>query len=236
MRILNQNNRKTLTIEQWSDADKPREKLLAIGKKSLSSTELLAILIRTGSTRKNALELARELLASTGNDLGKIGKMSPENMMNIEGIGPAKAVTITAALELGRRVGTADRTKMPKVEDSAGAYSILKPLIAELEHEEFYLLYLNNSHRVICTQQLSKGGITSTIVDIRLILKKALELGAIALIIAHNHPSGNLKPSAADKALTKKLVDAAKLMDLKVLDHLILTYNDYFSFADAELI
>ena len=156
--------------------------------------------------------------------------------MKVPGIGPAKAITISAALELGRRRSLAKMGSIPRIGDSVSAFEILKPLLCDLEHEEFYILYLNNSNQVISTQQLSKGGITSTVVDIRLILRKALEVGAVALIIAHNHPSGNLKPSTADKSLTKKLVAAANLMDLKVLDHLILTYNDYFSFADAELI
>lgn len=233
---MNTKNKNSLSIPNWLDHDKPREKLGQRGKLALTDTELLAIILRTGSAGMNALHIARELLLLADEDLNKLGSMPLEKMTTIKGIGPAKAITITAALELGQRRNEIKTASATRISDSSSAYQLLKFHLSGLQHEEFWIVYLNNAHVVLSTEQLSKGGITGTLVDIRLILKRALELGAVALILAHNHPSGNKKPSPADKKLTRKLTEATRLMDFKVLDHLILTYNDYFSFADAQLL
>jgi len=196
----------------------------------------VAILISTGSKDESAVSLCKRILASVNNNLSELGKLSVSQLMGFKGIGEAKAITIAAALELGRRRRGEEALQKKKITSSLAVFELLQPILGELPHEEFWIIYLNNSNKVIQKYQLSKGGITGTLVDVRLALKNALEVGAVGLILAHNHPSGTLLPSAEDKQLTKKLKTAAESLDIKVLDHLIITEKAYFSFADENLL
>ena len=226
----------SFSIKHWSQDDQPREKLRDKGKAALSDAELLAILIGSGNRDESAVELCKKILATTDNNLHTLGKLSIEQLMQFKGIGEAKAITIIAAMELGRRRRAEDVKDNSKITSSLSVYNLMQPILGELEHEEFWIIYLNNSNKVIKKQQLSKGGITGTLVDIRLVLKHALECGAVGLILCHNHPSGTLKPSEADKTITQKLKNAAASLDIKVLDHLIITEKAYFSFADENFL
>lgn len=226
----------SFSIKSWSLDDRPREKLLSKGKNGLSDAELVAILIGSGSRNESAVGLSQRILASVDNNLNALGKLSIENLLKFKGIGEAKAVTIVAALELGRRRRVEDVAEIKKINGSNSVFEILQPILGELPHEEFWILYLNNANKVLTMHQLSKGGMTGTLVDVRLVLKKALETGAVSIILAHNHPSGALKPSQADKDITSKLKNASVSLDIKVLDHLIITENAYFSFADEGLL
>ncbi len=225
----------SFSIKNWSQDDQPREKLRDKGKAILSDAELVAILIGSGSREESAVDLCKRILASVDNNLNALGKLSIKQLMEFKGIGEAKAISITAALEIGRRRRLEEGLKLEKITSSRSVYDIMQPILGELPHEEFWILYLNNSNKVIQKNQLSKGGITGTLVDVRLVLKNALETGATALILCHNHPSGTLKPSQADKDITQKLKTAAQSLDIKVLDHLIVTEKAYFSFADENL-
>ena len=226
----------SFSIKNWSQDDQPREKLLYKGKAALSDAELVAILIGSGNREESAVALCKRILASVDNNLSALGKLTINQLMAFKGIGEAKAITIVAALELGRRRRGEDALEKKKITSSATVFELMQPIIGELEHEEFWIIYLNNSNSIIHKNQLSKGGITGTFVDVRLVLKNALEVGATGLILAHNHPSGTLKPSEADKQITQKLKTAAQSLDIKVLDHLIVTENAYFSFADEALL
>lgn len=219
-------------ITNWSEDDKPREKLMLKGKSVLSDAELIAILIGSGSRNESAVDLSKKILASVDNNLNALGKVSISQLMNFKGIGEAKAISIIAALELGRRRRAEEVVELKKVTSSKVIFEIMQPIIGELPHEEFWIIYLNNSNKVISKSQLSKGGITGTLVDIRIVFKTALEMGATALILIHNHPSGTLIPSDADKQITRKLKLAGDSLEIKVLDHLIVTETSYFSFAD----
>lgn len=230
------NEKKSFSIKNWASGDQPREKLISKGKLALSDAELIAILIGTGNTKESAVELSKRILSSTGNNLNHLGKLSLQQLTNFKGIGEAKAVSIIAAMELGRRRRTEEAVEKVKITSSNSVFELLQPLIGELDHEEFWILYLNNSNKIIEKFQISKGGITGTLVDVRITLRKALEVGAVSIILAHNHPSGNLNPSEADKQLTKKLKSASESLDIKVLDHLIVTEKSYFSFADEGLL
>jgi len=223
-------------IKNWNEDDRPREKLLVKGRLVLTDAELLAILIGSGSRDESAVGLSQRILASVTNNLSELGKMSIKDLMKFKGIGEAKAITIIAGLELGRRRKSGIALRREKITSSLSVFEILQPVIGDLPHEEFWIVYLNNSNKILKSAQLSKGGITGTLVDIRLAFKNALQLGAVAIILAHNHPSGNLKPSQADIVLTKKLISAGESLDIKVLDHLIITEKSYFSFADENLI
>ena len=231
-----QEKRLSFSIKNWSQDDQPREKLLYKGKATLSDAELVAILIGTGNREESAVALCKRILASVNNNLSELGKLSIKKLMEFKGIGEAKAITIAAALELGRRRRAEESLEKRKITSSKSVFELMQPIIGELQHEEFWIIYLNNSNKVIQKKQLSKGGITGTLVDVRLVFKKALEVAATGLILAHNHPSGTLKPSEADKKLTNKLKTAADSLDIKVLDHLIITENAYFSFADETLL
>lgn len=226
----------SFSIKNWADDDKPREKLVQKGSFALSDAELIAILIGSGSRNESAVELSKRILASVDHNLNELGKLSVNQLMRFKGIGEAKAVSIAAALEVGRRRRMDDTQKITKITSSKDAFELLYPLIGELPHEEFWIVYLNNSNKVIHKSQLSKGGITGTLVDVRLVLKQALELGAVGIILAHNHPSGTLKPSVADKQITEKLKKASEALDIKVLDHLIVTHHQYVSFADKGIL
>lgn len=218
-------------ITTWSEDDRPREKLLLKGKESLSNAELVAILIGSGSRNESAVDLSKRILLNAGN-LNVLGKMSIAQLTQFKGIGEAKAISIVSALELGRRQRSEDALKFKKITSSKGIFEIMQPIIGELPHEEFWVLFLNNSNKVISKSQLSKGGITGTVVDARLVFKLALENGATGLILCHNHPSGNLNPSDADMQITKKMKTAGEILDVKVLDHLIITETKYYSFVD----
>jgi DNA repair protein RadC len=202
------------------------------GKSVLSDAELIAILIGSGSRSESAVDLSKRILASVDNNLHALGKLSLSQLMNFKGVGEAKAISIIAALELGRRRRTQDAVELKKVTSSKIIFEIMQPIIGELPHEEFWIIYLNNSNKVISKSQLSKGGITGTLVDIRIVFKTALEMGATGLILCHNHPSGTLIPSDADKQITAKLKLAGDSLEIKVLDHLIVTEKSYFSFVD----
>jgi DNA repair protein RadC len=226
----------SFSIKNWAQDDQPREKLRDKGKAALSDAELVAILISSGSREESAVDLCKRILASVDNNINALGKLSIQQLMTFKGIGEAKAISITAALELGRRRRLEDALKQEKIDSSRSVFDIMQPVLGELPHEEFWILYLNNSNKVIQKNQLSKGGITGTLVDVRLVLKKALEVSATAIVLVHNHPSGTLKPSEADKTITEKLKTAAQSLDIKVLDHLIVTEKAYFSFADEGLL
>ncbi|WP_299387126.1 DNA repair protein RadC [uncultured Lacinutrix sp.] len=226
----------SFSIKNWSQDDQPREKLRDKGKATLSDAELVAILIGSGNREESAVGLCKRILASADNNLSELGKLSIKQLMEFKGIGEAKAISIVAALELGRRRRGGEALERKKITSSKSVFELMQPLIGELPHEEFWIVYLNNSNKVIQKNQLSKGGITGTLVDVRLALKIALEVGAIGIILAHNHPSGTLKPSQADKDLTLKLKTAGQSLDIKVLDHLIITESAYFSFADEGIL
>lgn len=226
----------SFSIKHWAEDDRPREKLLQKGKLSLSDAELIAILISSGSREQSAVELSKKILSAHKNNLGELGKCSVEELCRFKGIGEAKAISIIAALELGRRRRMQEALELKKITSSASVFELMQPIIGELVHEEFWVVYLNNSNKVLQQMQLSKGGITGTLVDVRIALKKALELSATAIILAHNHPSGTLVASEADRHLTKKLKTAAESLDIKVLDHLIVTEKSYLSFADEGML
>ena len=223
------------TIKNWAIDDRPREKLLQKGKLSLTDAELIAILIGSGNRNESAVELSKKILSKNQNNLNILGKQSVSQLMKFKGIGEAKAISIIAAMELGRRRRSEEALENVKITSSNSVFEVLQPILGDLAHEEFWILYLNNANKIIEQYQISKGGITGTLVDVRVTLRKALELGAVSLILAHNHPSGNLNPSEADKQLTLKLKTAAESMDIKILDHLIVTEKSYFSFADEGL-
>lgn len=220
-------------ISDWSEEDRPREKLMLKGKEALSNAELIAILIGSGSRKESAVDLSRRILASVDHNLNSLTKLTISQLMNFKGIGEAKAITIISALELGRRQRSEDALQFEdKITSSKVVFEIMQPIIGQLSHEEFWVLFLNNSNKVISKSQLSKGGITGTIVDARMVFKLALESGSTSLILCHNHPSGSLIPSTADKEITKKLKRAGESLDVKVLDHLIITETKYYSFVD----
>jgi DNA repair protein RadC len=223
-------------IKNWSEDDKPREKMLRKGLASLSDAELVAILIGSGNTEESAVTLSKRILASVNHELGELGRLTIPQLLKFKGIGKAKAVTIAAALELGRRRRSEAAGKISRISSSREVFELMQPLIGEPPHEEFWIVYLNNANSVLQTVRLSIGGITGTLVDVRLVMKQALERGAVALILAHNHPSGTLKPSEADRQLTLRLKKAASALDIKILDHLIITTRDYFSFADQNIL
>lgn len=226
----------SFSIKKWAEGDRPREKLLLKGKISLSDAELIAILIGSGNRQESAVQLAKRLLSHSDNKLNEIGRQTVNQLTQFKGIGEAKAVSIVAALELGRRRRGEQALKRAKLKSSDDVYELLQPVIGDLNHEEFWIVYLNNSNKVLHKSQLSKGGITGTLVDVRLVYKRALEMGATALILSHNHPSGKLEPSVADRQLTRKLKRAGESLDIKILDHLIVTQTNYYSFANEGIL
>ncbi len=221
-----------LTIKEWNKDDRPREKLLNKGKEALSDAELLAILIGSGTRKYTAVDIAKLILESTGNNLNELGKRSVKDLTKEKGIGEARAITITAALELGRRRQAAQPIERPQITSSADAYNILSPILADLPHEEFWVLYLNRANRVVAKDRISSGGIAGTVVDIRMVFKRALEELATSIILAHNHPSGNRTPSQADLELTKNIKSAGGFLEIAVLDHIIVSGTTFYSFMD----
>ena len=222
----------SMKITDWAVEDRPREKLVNKGTASLSDAELLGILISSGTKNKSAVDLGRELLAMANNNLNHLGKLSVAELRKIRGIGQARAVTIAAALELGRRRKLSDTEELFQIRSSKDVADIFQPIMSDLLHEEFWILFLNRSNRVINRMKLSQGGISGTVTDVRIVMKKAVECLASGIIVCHNHPSGNLNPSESDTKITKKIRDAGELMDIQLLDHLIITEKDYYSFAD----
>jgi len=229
-------NTNRLNIKSWAEEDRPREKFLSKGKMTLSDAELIAILIGSGSRSESAVQLAQRILASTKHNLHQLGKLSVGDLMKFKGIGEAKAISIAAALELGRRRKESKSIQRRKIQSSQTAYEEIMDVLSDLPHEEFWVMYMNRANEVIERKNISKGGVSGTVADIKIILKQALELLSSSMIVCHNHPSGNLKPSQQDIALTKKIAEAAKNIDMKLLDHIIVGNNAYFSFADEGLI
>ncbi len=226
-----------LSIKEWALEDRPREKLLAKGLTSLSDAELIAILIGSGSSKESAVDLSKKILKDHQNNLNSLGKSTVEELVKrYHGVGEAKAVTIVAAMELGRRRSLQESLQMPVIKGSDDVFRLMNPILGDLPHEEFWVLMLNRANKVLLRYNVSKGGLTGTVIDVRLIIKKALECYAASIILSHNHPSGNVQPSEADRQITKKIAEAGKLMDIPVLDHVIVTENGYFSFADAGIL
>jgi len=221
-----------LTIKSWAQDDRPREKLLAKGKTSLSDAELIAILIGSGNRQESAVALSKRILQSVSGNINELAKLSVEKLIKFKGIGDAKAIAIITALEIGKRRQLEIALEKPQITSSKDVFNLMQPVIGDLEHEEFWVLFLNNSNKVLAKSQISKGGLTATIVDVRLLFKRALELASVGIIVCHNHPSGKLQPSTADKQLTQKIKEAGCTLDIKLLDHLIITEKVYFSFAD----
>ncbi len=223
------------SIKNWAEDDKPREKLMLKGKSALSDAELIAILIGSGSHKESAVDLSKRILSSVEN-LNALGKLSQQQLSTFKGIGEAKAIAIIAAMELGRRRRSEETVELKKITSSKIVFDIMQPILGELPHEEFWILYLNNSNKIIHKSQLSKGGITGTVVDIRLAFKVAIEQNATAMILIHNHPSGVLNPSDADRQITRKLKMAGENLDVSVLDHIIVTEKSYYSFKDEGIL
>jgi DNA repair protein RadC len=224
------------SIKSWAADDRPREKLLSKNTSSLTDSEILAILIGKGTKEKNAVTLAKELLASVKNNLNELGRLEIHDFLKLKGIGKVKAVIILAALELGRRRHIAGPLEKPVVRDSKQVAGYLQVMLQDQCREVFAVIFLNQANRVNHFEVVSQGGITGTVADPRLILKKALEFHAVNVILCHNHPSGNLKPSKADEELTYKIREAARFFDIKVIDHIIVSHEGYFSFADEGMI
>lgn len=225
-----------LGIKSWAEEDRPREKLLLKGKAALSEAELIAILLGSGTPSISAVELAKQILSANAHDLNTLARLSVKDLMKFKGIGEAKAISIVAALELGRRRKDNESTKKPKITCANDAFELMKPHLMDLPHEEFWILLLNRSNSVIKKQLISSGGVSGTVVDAKVIFKVALEELASSVLLIHNHPSGNLKPSQQDIILTKKLTEAGKSLDTVVIDHLIFTNENYFSFAEEGLL
>ncbi len=226
----------SLKITEWAAEDRPREKLMQKGTASLSDAELLAILISSGTKEKSAVDLGRELLSIVNNNLNALGRLSINDLTKLHGIGTARAVTIAAALELGRRRKLAGVPEAAQIKCSKDVADIFQPLLSDLTHEEFWILFLNRSNKIINRMKLSQGGISGTVTDVRIVMKKAIEYLASGIIVCHNHPSGNLSPSDSDSRITQKIKDAGSLMDIQLLDHIIISGDEYYSFADNGII
>lgn len=238
---LDMNENFSLTLKEWADEDKPREKMLDKGKKSLTNAELIAILLRSGRQGKSAVDMAMEVLTSADNSLTTLSQMEFSQLSGIKGLGSAKATTLMAALELGWRMqGEMNGSRQPVINDSQGLFNYMVRMLADLDHEEFWAVYLSNRRKVLGRQRISMGGITATPVDIRIMLRGALECKATHLMVCHNHPSGDLKPSRDDKSLTERIKEAGNLLDIKLLEHIIIGIApsgkpDYYSFHDNGL-
>ncbi len=227
---------KYFSIKKWAEDDKPREKLLNKGCQVLSDAELLAILIGSGSRNESAVDLCKRILQHNQNNLSVLSRQTIAQLITFKGIGEAKAITIVAALELGRRRRAEEARKVVAINSSNSVFEYMQPLIGDLSHEEFWVLLLNNSNKIIGKIQLSKGGLTATVVDVRLLFKQVIEQLATAIVLVHNHPSGQLVPSEADRHITEKIKRAGEVLDVKLLDHVIVTEHAYYSFADEGII
>lgn len=227
---------KNKSILQLSEDDRPREKLLQKGRESLTNSELLAILIGSGNAQKSALDLGKDVLESAHNKLQELGKFKIQDFLKIKGIGPAKALTLIAAMELGRRRKEEDALVRKKISGSKDAFLLIAEVLSDLDHEQFWIIYLNRAGYLIKRIRISEGGIAGTVVDPKIIFKHALDLRASTIILAHNHPSGNLKPSQADLQITKKVQEGGKMLDIFVADHIIVANSSFYSFADEGLL
>jgi len=224
-----------LTIKSWAEEDRPREKLQLKGKHSLSDAELIAIIIGSGNATQSAVELSRHILASVKNDLFSLGKKSIGDLMQFKGIGEAKAISIIAALELGRRRALAESKPQDKIISDKIVFEMMSPILSDLPHEEFWIICLNRNNRFISKHKISSGGIAGTVADMKMIFNIALKELASSVILCHNHPSGNNQPSESDRILTKKAVEGGKLLEIEVLDHIIIAQHQYFSFKQDGL-
>lgn len=222
----------SLSIKDWAVEDRPREKLLKKGVQSLSDAEIIAILIGSGTRNESAVELSKKVLKSANNNLNELGKLNISDLTKMKGIGEAKAITILAALELGRRRIISEIIEKKKITQSKDVFEYFQPIIGDLPHEEFWILLLNRSNRILESIKISQGGISGTVIDVKIILKQAVEKLASSIILCHNHPSGNRNPSSADDTITNKLKSAAEMFDIQVLDHIIIADVEYFSYAD----
>jgi len=226
-----------LSIKEWALEDRPREKLLSKGLSSLSDAELLAILIGSGSAKESAVELSKKILRDCENNLTALGKKTVTDLKRkYHGVGDAKAITIVASLELGRRRKLQESEERTKITCSKDVHDIFQPIVGDLPHEEFWVLLLNRSNKIIAKNKVSQGGIAGTVIDVRLILKSAIDHLASSIVLCHNHPSGNTHPSDADTSITKKMSEAGRIMDIPVLDHIIVTDTSYFSYADEGML
>lgn len=225
-----------MSLKFLAEDDRPREKFLQKGKNALSDSELLAIIMGSGSREESVLELARKILASVNNNWHQLSLLSVKDLTKFKGIGEAKAISIITALEIGRQRAGQEIQERPVIGNSHDAYSILKNQLSDLRTEEFWAIFLNNSNKVIHTSQLTQGGISQSIVDVRVLFKTALENFSTGVIIAHNHPSGSMKPSKEDLNITQKIKEAGKVLSIQLLDHIIITQHSYFSFSDAGLL
>ncbi|WP_374950293.1 DNA repair protein RadC [Mucilaginibacter sp.] len=225
-----------ISIKSWAEEDRPREKLSGQGRRALTDAELIAILIGSGSRNESAVELSKRILHHYDNDLNRLGKASISELSKFKGIGEAKAISIIAALEIGRRRGDTEVAVPDEVKSSRDGYNIMRRHLMDLNHEEFWIMLIGRSNKVLAKELVSKGGLSGTVADPKIIFHMALQHQASALIMVHNHPSGNLKPSRDDLVLTKKIADAGRMLDINVLDHLIITDSGYFSFGDEGLL
>ena len=223
-------------ITDWAEEDRPREKLMAKGVASLSNAELLAILMRSGSPEDNAVELARKILSDFSNNLGELGKATFAQLKSYRGMGEAKALSIIAALEIGRRRNTGEIIEKKQITNSRDIFMLFHPILSDLPHEEFWILFLNNSNRYMDMQRLSAGGLSGTLADVRLIMKMAIERLAAHIVLCHNHPSGKLTPSEHDMLVTRKVREGGSLLDIRLIDHVIVADNEYYSFADEGML
>ncbi|MDD5571050.1 MAG: DNA repair protein RadC [Bacteroidales bacterium] len=231
-----EDTKKILGIKSWAEEDRPREKLLMKGKSALSDSELIAILIGSGNKNETAVDLAKKILKSVNNNLSELAKLSVRDLIKFEGIGEAKAISIIASLELGNRRKGAEAIIKDKITGSADVFNYFQPQLSDIKHEELRVLLLNKANKIIKQEKLSTGGIAGTIVDIKITIKAAVENLASGIILCHNHPSGNTKPSSEDINITKKLKEAAKLVDISLLDHIIICETGYYSFADEGML
>lgn len=223
------------SIKYWAEDERPREKMLRKGASALSDAELIGILIASGNKERSAIDLARDVLELSGNNLREMGRLSITELQKVKGIGEAKAITISAAMELGRRRQMSEGIERVTISQSKDAATIVMPLLQDLNHETFCVIYLNHANKILRHEMVSNGGLSATVADIRIILKNSLLYNASRIVVAHNHPSGNTQPSAADLNLTKKLSEAATLMDINLLDHIIVAGDRYVSLADEGL-
>jgi len=221
-----------LPLKAWAEEDKPREKLIMKGRQALSEAELIAILISTGNRNETSVELSKRIMVSVQNNLNELSRLSLNDLMKFDGIGKAKAICILAALEIGRRRKETVFRKKEKIISSQQAYLYLKQMLSDLPHEEFWVILLDRSNQIIKRAMISRGGVSGTVVDSKIIFKSAIETLASSMILGHNHPSGNTKPSEQDIQITRKIKEAGKTMEIPVIDHLIVCENGYYSFAD----
>ena len=221
-----------LSIKQWPEEERPREKLRAKGPNALSDAELIAIILGSGTKDETAVDVARNLISSNENSLRELSKLPIERLIERKGIGPSKAIAITAIFEIAKRFASIEIKSLTQIQSSAYAAKIISPILRDLSHEECWVMYLNRANKLISKERLSIGGVSATVVDVKIVLKNALEKLASSIILIHNHPSGNPKPGENDKVQTRLLKDAAALFDISLLDHLIIAGDEYFSFAD----